>query len=127
MENNTIGKILFTEEQIQKRAAEIGKQIAEDYAGEEVYLVGTLRGAVVWMGDLMKHITNDAEIDFIVASSYGSGKTTSGVVKVKKDLEGDIYECHHHRRHRRYGHNLKVPEETSGRKKSEEHKDLYTP
>ena len=91
MENNTIGKILFTEEQIQTRAAEIGKQIAEDYAGEEVYLVGTLRGAVVWMGDLMKHITNDAEIDFIVASSYGSGKTTSGVVKVKKDLEGNIY------------------------------------
>ena len=91
MESNVIGKILFTREQIEQRAAEIGRQIAEDYAGEPVYLIGTLRGAVVWMADLMKNITNDAEIDFMVASSYGSGTTTSGVVKIKKDLEGDIY------------------------------------
>ena len=53
MENNTIGKVLFTEEQIRQRAAELGKQISEDYAGEEIYLVGTLKGAVMWMGDLM--------------------------------------------------------------------------
>ena len=91
MENNTIGKVLFTEEQIRQRAAELGKQISEDYAGEEIYLVGTLKGAVMWMGDLMKHITNDTQIDFVVASSYGSGTTSSGVVKVKKDLDGDIY------------------------------------
>lgn len=91
MESNVIGKILFTEEQIKARAAEIGRQISEDYAGEPVYLIGTLRGAVVWMADVMKSITNDTEIDFIVASSYGSGTTTSGVVKIKKDLEGDIY------------------------------------
>lgn len=91
MENNTMGKVLFTGEQIEQRAAELAKQICEEYAGEELYLVGTLRGAVMWMADLMKHITNDAEIDFIVASSYGSGTTTSGVVKIKKDLDGDIY------------------------------------
>ena len=91
MENNTIGKVLFTEEQIRQRAAELGKQISEDYAGEEIYLVGTLKGAVMWMGDLMKHITNDTQIDFVVAPSYGSGTTSSGVVKVKKDLDGDIY------------------------------------
>ena len=91
MADNVIGNILFTEEQIRQRAREIGQQIAEDYAGEPVYLIGTLRGAVVWMGDIMKSISNDAEIDFMMASSYGSSMTTSGVVKIKKDLEGDIY------------------------------------
>lgn len=91
MENNTIGKILFTEEQIRRRAEEIGRQIGEDYAGEPVYLIGTLRGAVVWMADIMKSVPNETEVDFIMASSYGSGTTTTGVVKVKKDLEGDIY------------------------------------
>lgn len=91
MENNVVGNILFTREQIEQRAAEIGKQIAEDYAGESVYLIGTLRGGVVWMADIMKSITNDTEIDFIAASSYGSGTTTSGIVKITKDLDGDIY------------------------------------
>ena len=84
MENNIIGKILFSREQIEERARELGRQICEDYVGEELYLVGTLKGAVMWMGDLMKNISNDAEIDFIVASSYGSGTTTSGVVKIKR-------------------------------------------
>ena len=88
---DTMGTILFTKEQIETRASEIGAQISKDYEGEEVYLVGTLRGAVVWMGDIMKNITCDTEIDFIVASSYGSGTTSSGVVKIKKDLDGDIY------------------------------------
>ena len=84
-------KVLFTREQIEERAAELGKQISDDYAGESLYLIGTLRGAVVWMADLMKNITNDTEIDFIVASSYGSGTTSTGLVSIKKDLEGDIY------------------------------------
>ena len=90
MENNIVGKILFTREQIEQRAREIGEQIARDYEGEEVYLVGTLRGAIMWMADMMKNITNDMEIDFIVASSYGSASTTSGVVKIKKDLDESI-------------------------------------
>lgn len=89
--SDKIGTILFTEEQIRARAAEIGRQISEDYEGESVYLIGTLRGAVVWMADIMKNISCDTEIDFVVASSYGSGTTSSGVVKVKKDLDGDIY------------------------------------
>ena len=89
--SNIVGNILFTEEQIRQRAAEIGRQIAEDYAGEPVYLIGTLRGAVVWMADIMKAIPNETEVDFVMASSYGSGTTTTGVVKIKKDLEGDIY------------------------------------
>ena len=92
MSNNyTVGTVLLTEEQIKARAKEIGEQIAKDFEGESVYLICTLRGAVVWMGDMMKSITNDTEIDFISASSYGSGTTTSGVVKIKKDLDGNIY------------------------------------
>ncbi len=85
------GKILLTEEQIQARAKELGEQISKDFEGEPVYLICTLRGAVVWMGDIMKAIKNDTEIDFIQASSYGSSTTSSGVVKIKKDLEGEIY------------------------------------
>lgn len=86
------GTVLFTKEQIERRAAEIGAQISQDYEGEEIYLICTLKGAVMWMADIMKNIANDTEIDFVAASSYGSGTTSSGVVKVKKDLDGDIYD-----------------------------------
>ena len=58
MENNAVGKILLTGEQIEQRAREIGEQIGKDYEGEEIYLVGTLRGAVMWMAELMKNIKN---------------------------------------------------------------------
>lgn len=86
-----VSKVLFTREEIEERAKEIGEQITKDYEGEEVYLVGTLKGAVMWMCDVMKHIDLDCRIDFVIASSYGSGTTTSGIVKVKKDLEGDVF------------------------------------
>ncbi len=91
MENVAVGKVLFTREQIEERARELGEEISRDYAGEPVYLVGTLKGAVMWMADIMKNLSLDTEIDFIIASSYGSGTTSSGVVKIKKDLDGDIY------------------------------------
>ena len=84
------GKILITQEQILKRAEELGKQITEDYKGEELVLVGTLRGAVPWMADIMKQIDLDLEIDFVSASSYGSGTVSSGEVKIKKDIELEI-------------------------------------
>ena len=84
------GTVLLTQEQIWNRAKEIGAQISEDFAGEEVILVGTLKGAVMWMADLMKTITLDAKIDFISASSYGSGTVSSGNVKIKKDIELDL-------------------------------------
>ena len=59
--NNQTGKVLFTREQIEARAAEIGAQIYEDYGGEPVYLICTLRGAVMWMADIMKNVANDTE------------------------------------------------------------------
>ena len=69
--NKVNGTILFTEEQIRQRAKELGQQISKDFEGESLYLVCTLRGGVVWMGDIMKNISNDTEIDFMSASSYG--------------------------------------------------------
>lgn len=94
MAKDTIGKILYTDKELQKRAKELGKKISKDYENEEIILLGTLKGAVVWMSELMKHISLDVKIDFISASSYGSSTTSSGVVKIKKDIGMDIYNRH---------------------------------
>ncbi len=90
MNENVIGTVLITEEQIREKATEIGRQISEDYAGKEIILVGILRGAVPWMADIMKRITLDMTIDFMAVSSYGAATKSSGVVKINKDLETDI-------------------------------------
>ena len=89
-EQETKGKVLLTQEQIWQRARELGEQITADYQGEPLVLVGTLRGAVLWMADIMKNINLDLEIDFVSASSYGSGTVSSGEVKIKKDIELEI-------------------------------------
>lgn len=90
MAANTIGTVLITEEHIKARAKEIGAQISEEFAGEEVMLIGILKGALPWMADVMKSITLDCTIDFMACSSYGSSTKTSGVVKINKDLDSDI-------------------------------------
>lgn len=90
MTANTVGTVLITEEQIKARAKEIGRQISEEFAGEEVMLIGILKGAMMWMADVMKNITVDCTIDFMACSSYGSSTKTSGVVKINKDLDSDI-------------------------------------
>ncbi len=90
MTANTVGTVLITEEQIKARAKEIGMQISEEFAGEEVMLIGILKGATLWMADVMKNITLDCTIDFMACSSYGSSTKTSGVVKINKDLDSDI-------------------------------------
>ena len=87
---NTIGKILFTQEEIWRRAEELGQEISEDYAGEKVVLIGTLKGAIPFMADLMKNISLDVEIDFVAASSYGSGTESSGEVILKHDITLDL-------------------------------------
>ena len=69
MAANTIGTVLITEEQIKARAKEIGAQISEEFAGEEVMLIGILKGALLWMADVMKSITLDCTIDFMACSS----------------------------------------------------------
>ncbi len=87
----TLGKILFTEADIRKRAEELGAQISEDYAGQELIVLGTLRGAVMWMCELLKCITLDTKIDFVSASSYGSATQSSGVVRITRDVDMDLY------------------------------------
>lgn len=90
MAGDAVGKILITQEQITRRAEEIGAQITRDYEGKELVLVGILRGAVLWMSDIMKHVNLDITIDFMAVSSYGASTKSSGVVKIIKDLDLDI-------------------------------------
>ncbi|MBI4468393.1 MAG: hypoxanthine phosphoribosyltransferase [Acidobacteria bacterium] len=78
---------LISAERIQARVAEIGRQIARDYAGKEPHLVCVLKGAVVFLSELMRHIDLPLTVDFIAVSSYGSATKTSGEVKILKDLD----------------------------------------
>ena len=90
MHENTIGTIMITQEEILQKAKEIGLRITQEFEGEEIVMVGILRGAVLWMADLMKNIGLDMTIDFMAVSSYGGAKKSSGVVKINKDLDTDI-------------------------------------
>lgn len=83
-------QVLYSEQQLQEKCAELGAQISRDYAGRDLLLVSVLKGAVVFMADLMRQITVPCGIDFMVVSSYGSGVKTSGVVKIVKDLDTEI-------------------------------------
>ena len=83
-------KVLITEEEIKRRVCELGAQITADYAGKSVLLLGVLKGAVVFMADLMRCIDLPVEIDFMVVSSYGSGTQTSGNVKILKDTDVSV-------------------------------------
>ena len=87
-----VGNILFTQEQITKRAKEIARQISKEYEGEELIVIGTLKGAIMWMTDILKYLDLDTRIDFMIASSYGSSTTSSGVVKIKMDAETNLYQ-----------------------------------
>jgi hypoxanthine phosphoribosyltransferase len=78
---------LFTAEQIQTRIAELGAEIASDYAGRNPLLVGILKGAVVFISDLMRAIDLRLGMEFMAISSYGSSTRTSGEVKIVKDLD----------------------------------------
>ena len=84
------GEILISENEIKKRAEDIGKKITEDYAGEDVLVVGILRGAVIWLSDVVKQIKLNVEIDFMSVSSYGALTKSTGVVKIVKDLDSPI-------------------------------------
>ncbi|RNM16746.1 hypoxanthine phosphoribosyltransferase [Nocardioides pocheonensis] len=82
--------ILFTEEQIQAKLAELAKQIEADYDGKDILIVGILRGAVMVMADLARAFHRHLEMDWMAVSSYGSGTKSSGVVRILKDLDTDI-------------------------------------
>ena len=94
MAENTIGKILLDEETIRNRAKEIGKQISEDLAGEEAVILCTLKGSLPWTADVIKCIDAPIILDFIKASSYGSSKTSSGIVKISVEPKENLYNKH---------------------------------
>jgi hypoxanthine phosphoribosyltransferase len=82
-----IEEILYSEEQIQEKVSELGAQISQDYEGRNPLVICVLKGAFVFMADIVKRITVPIEIDFMAVSSYGSGTTSSGLVKIVKDLD----------------------------------------
>ena len=83
-------EILITEEQIRSRIAELCREIERDYAGQDVLLVGVLKGAVMVMADLARELKLPITMDWMAVSSYGSGTQSSGVVRILKDLDTDL-------------------------------------
>jgi hypoxanthine phosphoribosyltransferase len=81
---------LLSEQQIQQRLTELAHQIERDYDGKDLLLVGVLKGAVMVMADLARAFGRHVEMDWMAISSYGSGTTSSGVVRILKDLDTDI-------------------------------------
>ncbi|HHV50537.1 MAG TPA: hypoxanthine phosphoribosyltransferase [Clostridiales bacterium] len=82
-----VGEILFTAEQIQEIVQRIGKKISEDYADKDLIMISVLKGSLMFMADLMRAVTIPCSIDFLSVSSYGAGTTTTGEVKILKDLD----------------------------------------
>jgi hypoxanthine phosphoribosyltransferase len=89
-----VEKILLPREVIHQRVKDLGQQISEDYRELDLLIVGVLRGAVVFMADLVRVLSIPAQFDFMAVSSYGSATKTSGVVRILKDLDEDILGRH---------------------------------
>ncbi|MCM8709556.1 hypoxanthine phosphoribosyltransferase [Clostridium sp. SYSU_GA19001] len=85
-----IKKILLDEEKISEKIKELGSLISRDYEGKDLVLVGVLKGSVMFMADLLKEITIPCCMDFMAVSSYGNSTTSSGVVRILKDLDFEI-------------------------------------
>lgn len=85
-----IKKVLYSEEEIILKTKELGKQLTKDYQGKNPLMVGVLKGSVPFMSELMKHIDTHVEIDFMVVSSYHGGMTSSGEVKILKDVDTNV-------------------------------------
>ncbi len=87
-------EVLFTEEQIQERLAELAAAVEKDYEGKDLLIVGVLKGAVMVMADLARAFERHIAMDWMAVSSYGSGTKSSGVVRILKDLDTDITDKH---------------------------------
>ena len=88
--NNDILEILLSEEEIRDRVREIGAQITKDYAGKTPFFLGVLKGCFVFMSDLVRNVDLPCSMDFMAVSSYGRGTSTTGAVRITKDLSRDI-------------------------------------
>jgi hypoxanthine phosphoribosyltransferase len=90
IESDELGEVVVDEATLQARVVELGAAIARDYAGRAPLLIGVLKGAVMFMGDLARAIALPVELDFMAVSSYGNATRTSGVVRIVKDLDLDL-------------------------------------
>ena len=90
MDDPAIGETLVSREDLQRRVAELGAEISRDYKGRDLVMVGVLKGAVLFLADLMRSIDVPCEVDFMAVSSYGSQTDSSGVVRILKDLDAPI-------------------------------------
>jgi hypoxanthine phosphoribosyltransferase len=90
MSEQAIGEILVSGDELRRRVTELGARISDDYAGRDLFMVGVLKGAVIFLADLMRSVTVPCEVDFMAVSSYGSQTDSSGVVRILKDLDTDI-------------------------------------
>lgn len=82
--------VLISASELDRRVAELGAEISADYRGRDLIIVGVLKGAVVFIADLLRRMTVPCEIDFMAISSYGSSRDSSGVVRILKDLDDSI-------------------------------------
>jgi len=94
VDGNAIGRIVVSEDQLQNRIRELGKELTADYQGRPPLLVGVLKGAFVFMADLSRAVDLPVEFDFMAVSSYGSATRSSGVVRILKDLDLDLTDRH---------------------------------
>lgn len=85
-----IQEVLFSEDELAARVKELGIQLTQDYAGQEILMIGVLRGAIIFMADLARAIQLPVVFDFMAVSSYGASTTSSGVVRILKDLDEDV-------------------------------------
>ena len=90
MSDSAIGETLVSEDDLRVRVAALGAEISRDYEGRDLFMVGVLKGAVLFIADLMRELTVPCEIDFMAVSSYGSETDSSGVVRIMKDLDAPI-------------------------------------
>src|SRR3954449_5141603 len=90
MEDPAIGETLVPADDLQRRVRDLAAEISRDYEGRDLVLIGVLKGAVLFLGDLMRHLEVPCEIDFMAVSSYGSETDSSGVVRILKDLDASI-------------------------------------
>ncbi len=90
MRDPNIGEILIQADDLRARIADLGAQISADYAGREIHLVCVLKGAVLFVADLMRQLSVPCQVDFMAVSSYGSATSSSGVVRILKDLDHSI-------------------------------------
>lgn len=88
--HNDIKEVLYTEEQIQAKVKELGEQITSDYQGRNPLAICVLKGAFIFMADLVKRLDMQLETDFMAVSSYGNATSSSGVVKIIKDLDTSV-------------------------------------